>query len=305
MTTFGTRIAVRWNRVWFEPVPPEIFALLRIVFGFLGLLVVVELVPVSMFWAIDGISPLPGHGFGLRSTVLAHGWSAAAGWAYFLVMLTAFTCMCVGYRTRTAILVAWIGTIALNNWNHLPLTSAVHVLACVLFYLWWADCSGAPSVDAGRSNRSSIQHDPGTQPIWPLLLIRVQVCFIYLNSGLWKFMYATWRDGTAVHYAVSHDIFHRFPIQVPPTLAWLTTLATYVTLAWEIGFMPMMLHRVSRRIALVLGVAMHLGMWLMLELGPFSWVMIATYIAFLNPSAVATWLRARNFQSRVLSSAAT
>src|SRR6185369_15369507 len=97
--------------------------------------------------------------------------------------------------------------------------------------------------------------------------------------------------GSAVYYVLNLNTFHRFPYDIPPQLIWMTTLATYSTLLWELSFPFMVLRSRSRQIVLVLGVAIHLGMWATLELGPFSWVMIASYSAFLNPATVKKLIR--------------
>ena len=64
-------------------------------------------------------------------------------------------------------------------------------------------------------------------------------------------------------------------------------MATYITLFWEMSFPIMLFHRWTRRVALLMGVFLHLGLWVALELGPFSWVMLASYIAFLDPGFVS------------------
>jgi len=279
----GRRIAKRWETFWFEDVPPDLYALLRIVFGVLGLVSIFELTPVSMFWAIDGIAPIPGSGLGVRSFLMDHGFGGIAGWAYFLGSVIGFSLMTIGCMTRVAVVSCFIATAFLWSWNHLPLSSAYQVLLSLLFCLVWADCSGEPSIDALVRRTRGLQSSTNMQPIWPLRLLRFQVCLIYFNSGMSKFAYPVWRDGAAVHYAVNLNIFHRFPWPLPPSLDWATTIATYVTLFWEITFPVMMLNRITRRFALALGIALHVGMWSTLELGPFSFVMIASYLAFLDP----------------------
>jgi hypothetical protein len=52
----------------------------------------------------------------------------------------------------------------------------------------------------------------------------------------------------------------------------------------------MLLHRWTRRAALTLGVLMHVGMWATLDLGTFSFVMLASYIAFIPPERIERWL---------------
>jgi len=277
------RMTKRWETFWFQDVPPDLFALLRIVFGALGLVSVLELTPVSMLWAIDGIAPVPGSGLGVRSFLLDHGLGALSGWAYFLGSVAVFSSMTLGFMTRFAVWACFIANAFLQSWNHLPLSGANQVLTCVLFCLVWADCSGGPSVDTWLRERRGVQTDSTAQPIWPLRLLRFQVCLIYFNSGISKFVYPVWRDGAAVHYAINLNIFHRFPWPLPPSLDWTTTIGTYVTLFWEITFPLMMLNRFTRRFALLLGIALHVGMWSSLELGPFSFFMIASHLSFLDP----------------------
>jgi uncharacterized membrane protein YphA (DoxX/SURF4 family) len=125
-----------------------------------------------------------------------------------------------------------------------------------------------------------------TYPIAPFRLIRVQIALIYLSSGLWKLFNEQWRDGSAVHYVLNNNVYQRFRLQVPPGLDWLTTLLTYGVLFWEISFGLMILYRPTRRIAIIVGVLMHLGMLTMIEIGPFGWVMLASYVSFLEPERV-------------------
>ena len=132
--------------------------------------------------------------------------------------------------------------------------------------------------------------------MWPLRLFRFQVCVIYGFTGLWKLQDVHWRDGSALHYVLSNTRFRRFPIDLPPWSAELLTVATYVTLGWELLFPVMVLWPTTRRMALVLGVLMHVGMLVTMELGPFPFVMLGSYLAFLEPDTVpqlAARLRAR------------
>ena len=52
--------------------------------------------------------------------------------------------------------------------------------------------------------------------------------------------------------------------------------ATYVTVIWELAFAFLVLFRLTRPIALVGGVLIHLGMMAGIEVGPFSLIMLAT-----------------------------
>jgi hypothetical protein len=280
----------RWEHFWFSPVPPHSFALLRILFGLLGLLGLLGVTPVSMYWPLDGITALPGHGPALRAQLFGLGLGTIAGWVFFVTLLLAFIAMTVGFASGLAVPICFVGSVLQTFWNHLPLSSAHQVLITVLFCLVWADTSSVLSFDAWRERnrtRESTFAAP-EHPVWPLRLIEFQVAIIYLSSGLWKLFGPSWRDGSAVHDSLSLNIFHRFPNSASPDIDWLLTLGTYATLFWELTFPLMLLHWWTRRAVLIFGCVMHVGLWLTLELGPFSWVMIASYVAFLNPHAVSS-----------------
>jgi hypothetical protein len=170
-------------------------------------------------------------------------------------------------------------------WNPLPLSGAHHVFVALLFCLMFANCGRVLSVDAWL-RRETASAGIGTNAIWPLRLLRVQVALVYLNSGLWKLFGPTWRDGSAVLDVLGLNVFHRFPVDLPNSFEWVATIATYGTLLWEISFPLLMFHPLTRALALICGVGIHLGLWATLELGTFSGLMIASYVAFLEPTTV-------------------
>lgn len=298
----GRRALEWWERFWFEPVPPDSYALLRIAFGLLGILHLIGATPIPMFWTPAGIMPIAGAGLGVRAALSGGAVGVLFGWAFYFGLLIAFGAMTLGAFTSWVVPLCFLGSVAEGAWNRLPLSSAYQVLVAVLFYLMWADCAGAPSLDAWRAGRagSTVRRQPS---IWPLRLIRFQVALLYLNSGLWKLTGVPWQNGSAVHYVLNMNIFHRFPGGVPVALDWTLVSATYLTVFWEVGFAFMLFNRWTRIVALAAGVLLHAGLWASLELGPFSAMMIASYLAFLDPRWVARIVRHRITPSSASASA--
>jgi hypothetical protein len=290
----------RAERFWFEDVPPHLYALLRIAFGILGLLEVLGPWPLSKFWPLDGLVPLPGGGFGVRAALLDHGLGVVGGYALVAFLAGCFTAMALGIRSNAAVAAAFLGSLLQIHWNPLPLSSAHQVLVVILFCLLWADTGAVWSLDASRERVASGGGRAGAQPIWPLRLIQCQVVLIYASSGLWKLLGPVWRDGSGVYYALSNNLFHRAPLVVPVEISSLIALATYGTLLFELTFPLMVLTRPTRRVALAAGVVLHIALWLTLELGLFSALMIAGYLAFLDPRRVAA-LSARYDRSPAVS----
>jgi Vitamin K-dependent gamma-carboxylase len=268
--------ATAWKAFWFEEVDSRIYALLRMLFGTAGCLSLVGLGNLGLLWSCDGLVPLRNHP--MCAALIANKLS----WLPAIVLAGAavsYVALALGYLSRLATLSAFVSIFLMSWWNPLPMSGAHQVLRTLLFPLLFVDTGRVWSLDAWRRAGSVSPVPNAGSPIWPLRLIQIQVCLIYLVTGLWKLMNAAWRDGSAMHYVLQNNQFTRFAV---PALGISTTLLTYSVVAWEIGFAFLVLHHVTRKWVLAIGVLMHLGMWLVLELGPFSWIMLASYVAFLD-----------------------
>lgn len=278
-----------WEHLWFRDVPPYVYALLRIAFGIVGCATLVGLHNVSQFWSLSGLVAASDAGLGIKAPLLARGLGDIAGLFVYAGCLAAFVAMAVGYATNVSVACSLIASLFQLSWNYLPLSGAHQAMQAFLFCLIWADCGAVWSLDAWLANRGRPVPDAPNVAIAPLLLIRVQVAVIYLSTGCWKLMNPTWRDGSAVWFAVNNNAFQRFPGGIPEVLAWLVPVATYTTLFWELAFAPMVLFRATRRWALWGGVAIHLSMLALIEIGPFHLVMLSSYLAFLDPERTMRW----------------
>jgi hypothetical protein len=237
---------------------------------------------VSTFWDPTGLTETPGGGFGLKEWLVRRQLGYAGGLAVFLGSLACYVAMTVGYRARVSVPLSFLASVAGLAWNGLPYSGSYPALQSMMFCLIWTNSGLVWSLDAWRArdepHRGSL--------ITPLRLLQYQVVLIYLNSGLWKLSNAQWRDGSAVHFVLNNTVYQRFRVQVSPSLDWLTTVATYAILGWEILFGALVLVPRTRRLALWGGVLAHLGMAMFIEIGPFPWVMMASYVAFLDPERV-------------------
>src|SRR5262249_23536915 len=97
----------------------------------------------------------------------------------------------------------------------------------------------------------------------------------------------TWRDGTALYYALHVDQFAtslgRLLLTAP---AWLLRGLTWLTRSIELAAAPLILLPVLqpylRRIAAGLLTGLHVAMAVTMNLGTFPWVMIATFSLLLS-----------------------
>jgi hypothetical protein len=284
-----SRLAERWERLWFASVPPHVYALLRIAFGLVQCGTLLGLRDLSAFWSLDGLVPLDVGAVGLKQLLIMHGVSHAAGWLVYLSTVVSFVAMTIGFQTRLAVPAALFASLLQLRWNYLPLSGADDAMRVFLFCLVWADCGSVWSLDAWLAARRSGASSSSVRPIAliaPLRLIRYQVALIYFTAGLWKIFNPYWRDGSAVHYVVQSNVYRRWPHGMPVAFDSLVSILTYATLAWELTFAFFVLFAPTRRIALLTGILIHLGMLSTIEIGPFHFVMLASYLSFLKPDDV-------------------
>ena len=266
-------------------IPPHSYALLRILLGAVGLVSTLALTPIGMYWPLDSLAALPTDG--ARAWIAEHGLGTLAGYALFGWLVVSFTAMTAGLRSDAAVFASFVGLVAQTHWNGLPLSSAHQVMTVLLFCLVWTETGQVWSLDARWADR----HDLRTVAAWPLWLMRYQVALLYLSSGLYKFAYPMWRDGTAVHWAMNLNAFHRFPWPLPVAAAPLEAFLSWGTLLFELTFWLLVIFRRTRPLALIGGVALHAGLFAALELGPFSFLMVASYVCYLDPERTKNLFR--------------
>jgi antimicrobial peptide system SdpB family protein len=124
-----------------------------------------------------------------------------------------------------------------------------------------------------------------------LLAIRIQVCGIYFHAAIGKLQGTEWADGTALYYWLSNPTFGATPFWarlLRPVLSSPTLLAglTWGTIVAEfLLFMGLLATHRARRVLLLLGVSLHLGILIFMGLFSFSVTMFGALVLYLRPSS--------------------
>ncbi|GAA3488465.1 HTTM domain-containing protein [Streptomyces cremeus] len=164
--------------------------------------------------------------------------------------------------------------------------------------LWWAACRRAD----GEPRRlldvlANLVHNAG------LLIIMVEVCFVYATAGWYKVQGSRWQDGTAVHYPLHLDYFTPWPWLSEQLAAHgtMVMLVTYGTVIVQVAFPFTLFNRRVKNVLLVLMILEHASIAVLLGLPFFSLAMIAADAVFL-PTVFLLWLggRAGRLRDRVL-----
>ncbi len=120
----------------------------------------------------------------------------------------------------------------------------------------------------------SIKSDVGKSLVFRMN--QLQICLIYFVSSIYKFDSNSWMSGLALNELMSNPVYNLFyPMQILPI--W-SKLAVYFILVYQLFFPFFIWIKKAKGTLVIIGVAIHLGIMLMLGLFFFSAVMIISYI---------------------------
>ena len=261
-----------WNRFWFRPEPTSTLALFRIVVGL-----------VTVAWTLvlskdfDAFFGHQGAAAGPRPAPLLAG-----------LLLLGAVCLTLGFRSRLAAAAVLFCMLVLyrtdlNVWN-----TGDALLRHLVLFLMLAPAGAAVSIDSARRGR---QWEFPLRAPWALRLVQIQVALMYVVSFWYKLKGSTWRAGTAVSYVLRIGPDQRFAL--PPAITTSVTWAhvfTWGTLAIEAAIPLLVWNRRTRPYVLALGALLHLSIDLTLRTGFFSWIVLASYVAFVPPETAERFL---------------
>jgi uncharacterized membrane protein YphA (DoxX/SURF4 family) len=199
----------------------------------------------------------------------------------FWTWVAATALLLVGRWTRIAAVLTWALTLSFANVNPNIDNAGDTIRGITLFYLMLCPCGAVWSVDRLLQRRREINSAPVHVWPWPLRLLFIQLIFIYFMNGLYKLTGTDWFEGNSLYYVLCDLTLTRFSIAQLPVPFFLAKVATWLVLIWELTFPVLVLFRATRWLALLIGVAFHLGILATLELGGFVPYVLCLYLPLL------------------------
>ncbi len=310
---------------WLGEIDLRPLGLMRIVFGAVLFMSVADIAPVLFtFMSDDGVMPRHALLNGLyRLDRFCVFFSFGPNWLIALTYaadLVALACLCVGYRTRAATLVAFVLTCGVHERCLMLFDGADNVIRVMLFWMLFMPSGARYSLDAVlASARGKPVRE--TACALPIRIGQLQIAWVYLNTVVHKWPGASWHDGTALHTALGLD--HLFVRTLGAWLfhvPWFTKMGTHFALAAERAFFPLVflpifktpaisawLDRQSpgvrntlglvfqptyKALAIVYGVALHAGIAVLMSVGNFSYIMISSYLLLFETSWTVAFIAA-------------
>ena len=125
-----------------------------------------------------------------------------------------------------------------------------------------------------------------------------QLVVVYFSAGMAKARGDLWQYGTALYYPLQLQEFRPFPFlnDLFTQFGLVVGVATYVVILIEIGFGFALFHPVTRRVAILGVIVLHVAIAVLMALPWFSLAMIAFIAVLVDTStyvALDRWLRDR------------
>lgn len=220
----------------------------------------------------------------------------------YLILMAIAVAVILGWRTRLMTLLLIVGIGALTERNGLVGDQGDNIARIGMIFMLFMNTAERWSLDARRRRRvlaagpvSTAQRLLAGLPVLPpwltnpihnaaLLAIALQLFILYTASALYKVQGGLWQEGTALYYPLSLHEYAVFPWlnQLLTTNAVMVTLATYFAVFVQLFFAVGLLHPLTRRLALLGVIAMHIGIAVLMGLPWFSLSMIAFDAIFVS-----------------------
>ena len=295
----------RWVALMSTTGHPLGLALFRIAVGLVSLMTV-----VSPVWAgvVELIWTDRAHG-GYR--LIAKGpwlveWlggpSPEVTWGLIAVSIVSSVFLIAGVGGRVVAFICLWTTMGITDMNGQAGGSYDELLTCALFLVVLADSTRTLSVDC-RIQTGKWTCSTGV-PSWPRWLAILQIVTVYWSTGAQK-VSAFWTPAggfSAIWYILQQPSWQRMDMAWVAPFYPVTQVMTATTWIWELtspllllafwyrhtrerpGRLRGFMNRVDWRLWFALfGVMTHIGVFLVMNVGPFTWVTLAFYVAFFHP----------------------
>ncbi|MCB9797579.1 MAG: hypothetical protein H6741_33235 [Alphaproteobacteria bacterium] len=243
------------------------------------------------------------------------GVTRATLWGMIAASLVSSTLLTLGLGGRVMAFIALQTTMAVVDINGHTGGSYDELLSCGMWLLVLADSTRTWSLDCKRRTGSWTDDTPVYA--FPRWLVVYQLLLAYGSTGGQK-VSAYWTPVggySALYYILQQPSWQRFDMSWLAPLYPLTQVASFGTWVFELSAPLMLLvmgyratperpgrlRRWSNRLRLrdlfiAFGVALHVGVFLLMNVGPFTWITLSFYLALVDPqewAALAQRLRAR------------
>jgi len=209
--------------------------------------------------------------------ILSHPGNGSYGWFYLVFVFGQITFLISGllnFWPKISSFFVYFFTVNLFLKGYLAFTGGEVLVNFLLFYLMFIHKR------KGEGPFSDLQNILNNTFYWILL---IQICILYFFSAFYKMYDPNWTSGEAIMYISRIDNYSSAPFEwLFGDRLWLSMIATYLTLAYQILFPLLVWFKKVKTPFLIIGVVFHLGIAFGMGIFSFGIIMIIVYILFLD-----------------------
>ncbi len=306
---FG-KLRTSWTNFWFRPLSAAPFSLMRIAFGFVTLLTLLQEVtdigryygPLGILeqWRVDEVLRA-----NWRFSLLDYTGPFTVYGLYIVLLLALFS-TALGYKTRTSLCISTVLLYSFHEYGQVGLDGGSTLLRLIAFILLLSPCHQRFTLDnfLKRKQGSTKSIEDYQMPIWPYRLLLWQMIILYAAAATSKWSGQFWKTGSAVSLALHNPSFSRLPMWVADSFNLLSPFASWATLLAQflwILLLPLGMLSVIRIISpknfdcvkrwiIAFDSLIHLGILLLMDVGTFSLVVFVAYIGLFTDNDIV-WIR--------------
>ena len=173
-----------------------------------------------------------------------------------------------------------------------------NLLKFAVFYLAMSNCYSWLSITQWKPRTATGRLLDNFFTRVSVFCLIVHICLVYMVAGLSKAHADVWYNGVAIYYIYMNERFMGTPWN--PILGknfLFTTIGSYFTIIWETCFAFGALNKRIRIPYLLMGVMMHVGIYVFMMIHEFQWFFVAHYGFFFSDKELrSAW---NSFLSRV------
>lgn len=217
---------------------------------------------------------------------------------YLLLVITCIILLILNLLGIGKNLVAFLLFIALTilyNLNNQFGNSGDEMALLLFFYLSFANSYRHWSLSKYTIEKESSQRLCNLVSNLVAYSIILNLCLVYFLAGYFKLQNFYWLQGSGILYFLNDERFSIFAsgttVQLP---TWLMLTLNYGIIAFELGFPFLVWFKKSRNFILILGLLLHLGIYLFLMIYGMSIVFVLQYALFISDEELSRGLQKIN-----------
>ena len=285
-----------WDSFWFKPVDTISLSCFR--FCFCSVLLVMYLIrffDIRIFFYETGLlSSSSAKALHMAYTDKAIHFILTSDlllYLFYLLFIVILLLMALGMANRLLAVAAFILHLVFLQRNPSIIFGADMVATFWLFYLMFAGSNKQLKwVNYFLNKKQDLVSERGEKGDWlstiSLRFIQIQLCIIYMFSGLEKLRGSSWWEGTAIWEALSFYDFALIDFSFLLSVPLLSGFLVIFTILFEIYFPVLVWVPKVRKALLLAGFCFHIGIGLCLNIHFFSLIMLSAYILFIPPGSL-------------------